>query len=210
MESRWWQDFLMSISHLKAVVCAEQVCCPDFPISYRNLKETCRKRCPQGHWKCTRELLGVDSWVRKANLISSGSGKSTGEMWGIAKNWKQTSKLWCHKCNSVLCFERWMLGDKERWKGNFPAETKLRVVDVGLELIPEKSCQFQRFKMHLKAVENVKKWKYGCEPDEMWLVSRKAGSNCSRELKVTKQTIPLILQRWPTVPCDNGSLRHLI
>lgn len=50
-----------------------------------------------------------------------------------------------------------MLGDKERWKGNFPAETKLRVVDIGLKLITEKSCQFQRFEMQLKPVENVKK-----------------------------------------------------
>lgn len=41
--------------------------------------------------------------------------------------------------------------------GKSPAEAKLRVISVDLELIPEKSSPFQRVEMHLKAVENVKK-----------------------------------------------------
>lgn len=38
-----------------------------------------------------------------------------------------------------------------------PAEAKLRVISVDLELIAEKSYPFQRFEINLKAVWKVKK-----------------------------------------------------
>lgn len=51
-----------------------------------------------------------------------------------------------------------MFSDEEGWKkGKLPAEAKLRVISVELELIPKKSCPFQRFEINLKAVWKVKK-----------------------------------------------------
>lgn len=52
-------------------------------------------------------------------------------------------------------------------EGKPPAEARLRVISVDLELIPEKSYPFQRFEINLKAVGKVKKCECGCEADKV-------------------------------------------